>query len=333
MALLNEVSGARNPAAPTLTSDITFVYGALRSGTTLFRLMLEAHGEISNSGEADFLFDYITPDPGHPTGWRYDLAALQLDRIFQAASLTLPEADGVRLDGLDLLSAMMAQYTARTPGLTVTLNVHRNIDRLLAILPQARLLHILRDPRDVARSSISMGWAGTLYHGVDHWVHTEKCWARVAGSLSPGQVFELKYETLLADVEGALRQVCTFLGRPYDPGMLNYHKSTTYGPPDASLVEQWRRLSSPREVALLEAKAGALMQSRGYRLNGPVLHLGLITRGGLALQNKVRNWRFGIDRFGATLFFSEKLARHAGLRNWHRDSVERMNAINRLTLK
>ena len=49
---------------------VIFVYGALRSGTTLFRLMLEAHPALSNAGEADFLFDFLSPDQNHATGWR-----------------------------------------------------------------------------------------------------------------------------------------------------------------------------------------------------------------------------------------------------------------------
>jgi len=43
-----------------------FVFGALRSGTTVFRLMLDAHGEIRNPGEADYLVDYRNPTPAIP---------------------------------------------------------------------------------------------------------------------------------------------------------------------------------------------------------------------------------------------------------------------------
>ena len=35
------------------------VFGALRSGTTLLRLMLKAHSGVQSLGEADFLFDHI----------------------------------------------------------------------------------------------------------------------------------------------------------------------------------------------------------------------------------------------------------------------------------
>ena len=71
------------PAHPhrfMVVRKVIFVYGALRSGTTLFRLMLQAAPSISNPGEADFLFDYIAPNPGG--GWQYDRASLSEDRMF-----------------------------------------------------------------------------------------------------------------------------------------------------------------------------------------------------------------------------------------------------------
>jgi hypothetical protein len=43
--------------------DIVFVYGALRSGTTVFRLMLDSHPKISNPDEMDFLFDHVDLPP------------------------------------------------------------------------------------------------------------------------------------------------------------------------------------------------------------------------------------------------------------------------------
>ena len=243
-----------------------FVYGALRSGTTMFRLMLESNRAISNPGEADFLFDHIAPDPDHPTGWRYDRTALIDDRIFRAKQFDLPE----ELDGLDLLEEMLAQMDARSPGL-LTLNVHRHAERIVQTLPDARFVHLLRDPRDVARSSIGMGWAGTLYRGVDHWILTETAWDRIAKHLRTGQVLDLSYEDLFADIDNNLRRVCDFLEVSFDPAMLRYHETSTYGPPDPSLAEQWRRRSKPREIALVEGKAGALMRARGYILDGPVM--------------------------------------------------------------
>lgn len=303
-----------------------FVFGALRSGTTMFRLMLNAHPGLSNPGEADFLFDHLRLDPPPP---RYDLQPLRDGRVFRARGLELRPG----LDGLELLDDMLRQFDAKAPGLT-TINVHRHPDRLLAALPEARIIHLVRDPRDVARSSIGMGWAGTLYHGVDHWIDTETAWDRAAPRLRPGQALELRFEDLLRDLEGELRRVCAFLGVAFDARMLDYHRDSTYEAPDPKLAEQWRRRSSPREIALLESKAGELMRRRGYAPSGaPAARPGLLQRAGLALRDKAAVWRFGAGRFGAPLFFGEKIARRIGLRGPERAIQMRMQAIVQEHLK
>ena len=290
-----------------------FVYGALRSGTTVFRLMLEAHEEIGNPGEADFLLDYLEPDSTHPTGWRYRKSDLVIDRIYLAKGLTIPDG----LDGKDLLLHFLERLTDGNATVT-TLNIHRHLDRLLDLVPEARVVHMLRDPRDVARSSIGMGWAGTLYHGVDHWVKTEAAWDSAASMLRPEQTMTLRYEDLFRDIEGELHRVTDFLGLTYSPTMLTYHEASTYKPPDPQLVEQWRRKSSPKEIALVEGKAGALMEARGYIPQGRGTVPGLLQQRLLWLRNKSYTFSFAVRRYGLLLVLGEKITRKLGLREAHR---------------
>lgn len=282
------------PSLPT--SDLVFIYGALRSGTTVFRLMLDHHPKIANPGELDFLFDELRPDATAPSGWRYDKKRLLANRIFLSNHLSMPDA----LDGLDLLQHFLAQIRQRTGDKpVVTINVHRHIDRILAIFPRAKIVHMLRDPRDVARSSIHMGWAATLYHGVGHWVRTESAWDRGIRGADPAQIHTLTYEALFTDTEGELRAVCDLLGVEWDPEMLNYHANSSYPPPDPALIAQWRHKCSAQEVALLEGRAGALMTARGYALNGKPVVPDLIGRLRLSLVQKAYLWRFGVGRYGA----------------------------------
>lgn len=311
------------------TRDIVFVYGALRSGTTVFRLMLNAHPQIANPGEMDFLFDHLHPDPTHPTGWRYDLAALTLNRIFQVHGMTLLPG----LDGLDLLEAFLRELKSQHPEKILSINIHRHVDRIIAILPHAPLIHLLRDPRDVARSSIVMGWAGTTYHGVEHWLNTETAWSVVEDETSPPPVFTLKYETLLSDPENQLRDICNFLGLPYDPQMMDYHHGTTYSAPDHTLVQQWRHKAAPKDIAILEHRAGGMMQARGYLPEMPPVELGVMERFLLALRNKSHVWAFRHRRYGATNFYCEKLTRWLRIAGLHRHFRQRMNQIDQRAVK
>ena len=135
------------------------------------------------------------------------------------------------------------QFRARSEGV-LTLNIHRHASRMAELLPEARVIHLLRDPRDVARSAIGMGWAGTLYHGVDLWRDTEMAWDKVVPQLADSQALELRYEALCRNPEAELGRVCEFLGLSYDPAMLAIEDRSTYAPIDAGLAEQWRHKSS-----------------------------------------------------------------------------------------
>jgi hypothetical protein len=316
---------ARPPAAadgpPAAFEPPVLVYGALRSGTTVFRLMLNAHPGISNPGEVDFLFDCLAPDPSHPTGWRYDLDRLRAHRVFGVRELDISSGN----DGLDLLEEMLAQLRARGAGVA-TLNLHRHADRIAAVFPHARVIHLLRDPRDVARSCVGMGWAGISYYGLDPWLRTETAWeaARRAGGLPEDRVLELRFEALMGDLEGELRRVCAFLGVPFEPAMLDYHRDTTYDPPDPRLTEQWRRRATPREVALLEGRCGPLLAARGYEAAGAPRHPGALEARLLGMRNVTGRWRASMRRYGLPLLVTARLAKLAGARGAHRRLRQRM---------
>jgi len=309
--------------------DIVFAYGALRSGTTVLRLMLNAHRAISNPGELDFLFDHIREDASHETGWRYDVQQLKLDRIFRASGLVVPDG----LDGLDLLNDFLCQLKAQEPWKLLCITLHRHVDLIAKVLPQAHVLHLVRDPRDVARSTVRMGWTGTLSRGVSHWIETEQMWRQSAVYFAKDQVLNLKYETLMTTPETSLKSICAFFGVPFDPQMLAYHKHTSYDPPDPSRVAQWRRTCRPRELVDLEARAGTLMEQQGYVRSQPHTELSLTRSFSLTMRNKTFVWTFGMQRFGVLTYWAEKLTRWAGLATANRHLNLKMQAITTRNLK
>lgn len=311
------------------TAAPVFVYGALRSGTTMFRLMLNGHPAIFNPGEVDFLFDHLHPDPGHPTGWRYDRRALAAGRIFRAHGLPLEEG----LEGTDLLAGMIGRFRARDPRAVLTMNLHRHAALMAELLPEAKVIHMLRDPRDVARSCIGMGWAGTGYHGVGAWIDTERDWDRAASRLDPARVLTLPFEALMADLDGQLGRVCDFLGLPMHPGMLRYHETSSYGPPEPGIAQRWRRKARPAEISLIEGRCAGLMAARGYPPEIGPRRPGPAARAGLEAAHRLRRWRFNIRRFGLPLFLAGHLSRLPGLDRWRGRIRHRMELIEIANLK
>lgn len=278
-----------------------FICGALRSGTTLTHLMLNSHPELHNPGEFDFLFDPLFDSEDEPSIEDF-ISSLHRSRIFKSKDLTIdPSCQSYS----DLLYSLVGHSQS---GRTTCLNIHRNFDIAIKYFPDAKFVHMLRDPRDVAKSSVNMGWAESTYYGIDHWLESEKSWDRLRSSSSSDQIFEFRYEDLIKNTESTLSDLCEFLGSEFNQIMLNYHRISSYSKPDISLIEQWRRSQSPTEIELVEFKAGGLMEGRGYKIHScKISGPNFPNRLKLWVKNKHYKYMFFIRRYGLFLFFMNKV--------------------------
>ena len=281
--------------------ELVFICGALRSGTSLLHLVLDAHPDISNPGEFDFLFDGLTDLDEEPCVERY-IDFLKKNRIFQSKNLAInPSVKSYR----NLINDLINQI--KSPGV-LSLNIHRNFDVAVYYFPHAKFLHVLRDPRDVSLSSIRMGWAGNTYYAVDHWIAAENSWEKLTVRANSNDLHEIKFEEFISNPKKTLTKVCEFLGTQYKPQMLSYYKDSTYDPIDISLIEQWKILAPNREIELVEAKAKTLIKSRGYELSfvdprPPHMYEKLV----LSFTNRIYRYRFSIRRYGLLLSVAQKL--------------------------
>ncbi|WP_296641436.1 sulfotransferase family protein [Roseinatronobacter sp.] len=306
------------------------VFGALRSGTTLLRLMLNAHPDLNNPGEVDFLTDHIRRAPDAPTGWRYDLAALRADRMFRAQQIEIPDG----LDGLDLTHALLQRLAAKKARGLLCVSMHRDLPLAVELLPGTRVVHLLRDPRDVARSSVDMGWAGTLYHASDHWVRSELEWDRCREMLRPQDWVELHFEALMDAPEVELARICDFLGVPYSSTMLTYPEHSTYAAPNPKIVRQWVHGCASQDIKDLEGKIAPLMTARGYQPSAaPTQAPGRVRRVRLALRHKFGTWAFGVRNYGAVPFFGARISSKLRLTGLQRHFQRRIDAQIRRMLR
>ena len=289
------------------------IYGALRSGTTLLRLMLDGHPGISCPGEADFLVDYISEEHKE---FKIDFKELEENRIFKASGLKLRRD----VSASEAIKDMARQMQGNSDNV-LAIMLHRNLRKALQVFPDALVLHVLRDPRDVAYSSIGMGLAGNTYYGVDHWIRTEDEWDLAIKEGRPFTYDVLKYEDLIARPRQELERVCHFIGLRYDEGMLSYPQYSTYAFPDLSLIEQWKTKQNEQDICLVEGKVGDRLTSRGYRKSGPSQgDPNQAQKLKLLFQNKKIVWARKFKKFGiydplivgiARRLGKPELARHA----------------------
>ena len=239
-----------------------------------------------------------------------------------------PESNDARL----LVFNLVSQFSERTQGHLI-LNIHRNLDKVAALFPEAKIIHIIRDPRDVARSCIGMGWAGTTYFGIDPWLVAEMSWDKFGPTFNRSDVMELYYEDLISKPEEQLTTVCKFIGVSFSPDMLKYPNHSTYEFPKPSAIQQWRKKLPARDVALVEIKAGRLLVDRHYELSGhPLNPPSVRERLSLIFKNKMYIYKFAGRRYGYLNFIMEKATRKL-FRPIHSLLVQRMNEIDKRHLK
>ena len=216
----------------SLISEPVFLVGAERSGTTLLRLMLDCHPQIAFHSEFEYVVDYFSDNNCPRLNEYYE--CLETDRLFQSSNFVID----VNLSYPQLVNSFLVQKRDRAEKSFVGATVHRHFARLLQIWSDARFIHIVRDGRDVARSCMSMNWAGNVWTGIERWIEAEKLWSQLKETISPEQYIEIRYETLIAKPVETLTYLCNFIGTSYDPAMLGYAQTTTYDLPDTKLLYQ-----------------------------------------------------------------------------------------------
>jgi hypothetical protein len=293
----------------------------------MLHLMLDSHPQISNPGEFDFLIDQVGDNGELPDARQYR-RWLSTDRVFLESGLTIDPS----LDYRQLIASFIEQLWPKDKILTM--NMHHHFERIPWLFPDARYIHLVRDPRDVARSAIGMGWAGNLYRGVDIWTVAERSWERLAATLTPDRYLEVRYEDLLENVSQELTRICRFLALDYSPSMLSYPSRSTYAAPDAQLRYQWKKNCQPRELQLVDWKLGDMLVQRRYELSGfrpqrpTVLELLAI-----AVQDKHYRARFRMKRYGFALYMENLLASRAQIQSWRDSCQRRLNQIDLKFLK
>jgi len=310
-----------------IPNHLIFICGALRSGSSLTHLMLDHHPNIKNPGEFDFLFDQVSDKGVFPEISGYH-EWLSMHRIFQSKSLLIDRS----LSYLELIASFVEQLSVN--GSILALNVHRGFHRIPFLFSDAKYIHLVRDPRDVARSSIGMGWAGNVYYGVDHWVATENNWVLLESKIQPEKVLQVRFEDLIISPEQSLNRVCEFIGLVYSERMMDYTLQSSYSEPDTSLVNQWRRKLSVREVEYVELKASTLMGDLGYEVSGKAIKpLAVIEHSILGIGNKIFRYNFTLKRYGFFLVIKVKLSKLFGIHTIYNKGRLQMNELEKRFIK
>jgi hypothetical protein len=232
-----------------------------------------------------------------------------------------------------LANDFIDQVAASKPGAVVAgMTIHRHFDRLLFLWPKARFIHLVRDGRDVALSTIPMGWAGNMWSGISRWVEAEECWSAVAERLPDDQHMTVNYEALIADPEIELNRITHFLGLQFSPEMLRYDERSTYSAPHGASIGKWRK-SDPADLTAAEFRAARYLLQGGYLLSGSVREPSAFRRLALRVQDRTAVALHRKRLFGTKLWLRGILVRRLRGKTARDRIIRDENAIIARTLK
>ena len=310
--------------APDNKTPPILMIGAARSGTTMLRVMLDHHPLINAFGELEYATLGVRGDD-FPEVATYR-AMLAEDRVAQMDAMPVDES----LSHRDLVRSFLDHARLRAaekPHVAVT--IHHHLHLLPDLWPEAKYLHVLRDPRDVARSTLRLGWTGHPYFGVDIWLDARRQFKRLEERVGAEQIMTVKYADLVRDTEGELRRICAHFGIAFDPVMMEYDKTSTYEKPDVKLIDQWKRKLDERTVRLIEGRCGAMLAEAGYESCGkPPIEPGPAERARLRWLNKLGKARFQRERYGTSLWLKRAVARRGGPSGWRQRVMAEAFAVH-----
>jgi len=208
-----------------------FIGGPDRCGKTTMRAFLASHPNIAIPAVGSNMWTYFYGQYG-------DLADDQnfercLDDMlhYKHVAYLQPDAERVRREFrqgeptyarlFSLFIIHFAEGEGKPRWGVQTGLIERYADQVLAAYPNARIIQMVRDPRDRYEASLALWPKGKLRAGgaVARWRYSVRLAERNVDRY-PDRAFTVRYETMVSQPELTMRNVCDFLGESYDPAML-----------------------------------------------------------------------------------------------------------------
>lgn len=316
------------PSAPSATHAIQrkpplFLIGSPRSGTTLLHQMFDHHPAFALPFESKYIvvFHNNLKDFGDLSDVKNrEILIVSIEKFMRNAWLERDHDEWI--PGLAAAAPQLAREAA--PSYAGVMEViykffatqrgrnrwgdkmatfRRCMPTILELFPDARIVHIIRDGRDVASSLLPLSFGpNTAYVAAKKWRNFVEHGLAFAAK-HPRHVYTLRYEDLIDDPEKYLREICSFVDEPFNEGMLQFHKSGTSRVPRKEIHGQlnkpvnkeqaarWKRDLSSEQVRVFESVAGQLLDRLNYEVVNPSAKLTLADRFTGNLGHKLRWWR------------------------------------------
>jgi tetratricopeptide (TPR) repeat protein len=197
-----------------------FIVGMTRSGTTLIEQLLASHPQVFGAGELDVLDRAVGAVrgalPGCPT-FPEMMRAMSAEHFQRLGEFYL-----------DTIARRAPAATRITDKMTVNF-VFAGLIHLA--LPNATIIHVVRDPLETCVSCFATHFSAGHAHAYDlaelgryyrHYQAVMRHWHSV---LPSGRIMDVRYEELVADLEGVARRIVAHCGLAWDARCLDFHRT------------------------------------------------------------------------------------------------------------
>jgi|GEM_PF-521959 len=266
-----------------------FIGGLDRCGKTTMQAFLSSHPNIAIPAVGSNFWSYFYGQYGDlsvPENFERCLTALM---HYKHALYLQPDPERIRKEFWQgsptyaRLFGLLHQHYAERAGKTrwgdQTGLIERYADQVLVAYPGAKMIHMIRDPRDRYEASIAM-WPngkGRCGGATARWKYSVALMRRNLSS-HPDRYLPVQYEKLVRQPEETLRSVCEFIGESYTPAMLTMDGSpghreklvqnaeTSEQPLSEKYIGRFRQYIPKQEIVFIQQYARNEMLQLGYAL-------------------------------------------------------------------
>lgn len=267
-----------------------FIAGLERSGTTLLYSLLASHPNIAMTRRTNFwkFFFNRFGDLSRPDNLERCLAAMMhyerlsvLKTDWQRLREEFRQGEATYARLFALLEEQHARLLRKARWGDKSLQTERYAGLIFQCYPTAKILHIIRDPRDRYASACKQNRTGRgkAASGIAAWLWSARL-ARHNLMKYPQAYRIIRFESLVSHPEDTMKDICHFIGEEYTPAMLTMDGTPGYrdkggnssfqrhepGTISRAPVGRFRKVLSRSDVAFIQAYAGREMAAFDYDL-------------------------------------------------------------------
>ncbi len=265
-----------------------FIGGLERSGKTYMRLMLSAHPQLFFSCRTNLWTSYHNRYGDLNKKDNLQLCLADFAKSKHIRSLTL-DYSRLKWDletgpvSYGRLFALIHEHHAESIGKSrwgdQTEFIESCADKIFFAYPNAKIIHMLRDPRDRYESMLHKPHRrGRLGVATARW-HTSTVLAQKNQDKYSERYKVIRYESMVTNPETTLKETCEFLGENFFPEMLQMQNETRFAgqvsdkadelnrPLTTQYIGCYHNGLSTRDVAYIQKQTGKLMLTFGYPLD------------------------------------------------------------------